>query len=98
MTTAAVKTTPERGVGLARIINARVTYRNAPMHMLEKFTFKDIDMHISSLLKGEALTNVSFCRHVTGLKFLVPQGTQMSTSSLMSGYLQQGCQKRTWTA
>src|ERR671915_6912 len=43
MTTAAVKTTPERGVGLARIINARVTYRNAPMHMLEKFTFKDID-------------------------------------------------------
>jgi glutamyl-tRNA reductase len=42
-TTAAVKTTPETGVGLARIINARVTYRNAPMHMLEKFTFKDID-------------------------------------------------------
>ena len=43
MTTAAVKTTPERGVGLAQIINARVTYRNAPMHMLEKFTFKDIE-------------------------------------------------------
>jgi glutamyl-tRNA reductase len=43
MTTATVKTTPETRVGLARIINARVTYRNAPMHLLEKFTFKDID-------------------------------------------------------
>jgi glutamyl-tRNA reductase len=41
--TAIVKATPETGVGLARIINARVTYRNAPMHLLEKFTFKDID-------------------------------------------------------
>ncbi|MDQ3853268.1 MAG: glutamyl-tRNA reductase [Thermoproteota archaeon] len=43
MTTATVKTTAETRVGLARIINARVTYRNAPMHLLEKFTFKDID-------------------------------------------------------
>ena len=41
--TATVKTRPETGIGLARIINARVTYRNAPMHLLEKFTFKDID-------------------------------------------------------
>ncbi|HJU96045.1 MAG TPA: glutamyl-tRNA reductase [Nitrososphaera sp.] len=41
--TATVKTTSETGTGLARIINARVTYRNAPMHVLEKFTFKDID-------------------------------------------------------
>jgi glutamyl-tRNA reductase len=41
--TATVKTTPETQVGLARIINARVTYRNAPMHLLEKFIFKDID-------------------------------------------------------
>jgi glutamyl-tRNA reductase len=41
--TATVKTTAETGVGLARIVNARVTYRNAPMHLLEKFTFKDID-------------------------------------------------------
>ena len=41
--TATVKTTPETRVGLARIINARVTYRNAPMHLLEKFIFKDID-------------------------------------------------------
>jgi glutamyl-tRNA reductase len=41
--TAIVKATPETRVGLARIINARVTYRNAPMHLLEKFTFKDID-------------------------------------------------------
>jgi glutamyl-tRNA reductase len=41
--TATVKTIPETAVGLARIVNARVTYRNAPMHLLEKFTFKDID-------------------------------------------------------
>jgi glutamyl-tRNA reductase len=41
--TAIVKATTETRVGLARIINARVTYRNAPMHLLEKFTFKDID-------------------------------------------------------
>jgi glutamyl-tRNA reductase len=41
--TAIVKATPETQVGLARIVNARVTYRNAPMHLLEKFTFKDID-------------------------------------------------------
>jgi glutamyl-tRNA reductase len=42
--TATVKATPETRVGLARIVNARVTYRNAPMHLLEKFTFKDMDM------------------------------------------------------
>jgi glutamyl-tRNA reductase len=41
--TASVKTTPQTRVGLARIVNARVTYRNAPMHLLEKFMFKDID-------------------------------------------------------
>ncbi|MDP8889303.1 MAG: glutamyl-tRNA reductase [Thermoproteota archaeon] len=41
--TATVKTIPETRVGLARIVNARVTYRNAPMHLLEKFTFKDMD-------------------------------------------------------
>ncbi|HEX6282006.1 MAG TPA: glutamyl-tRNA reductase [Nitrososphaera sp.] len=41
--TATVKATPETRVGLAGIVNARVTYRNAPMHLLEKFTFKDID-------------------------------------------------------
>ena len=41
--TTIVKATPETRVGLARIVNARVTYRNAPMHLLEKFTFKDID-------------------------------------------------------
>jgi glutamyl-tRNA reductase len=41
--TATVKPTPETPVGLAGIVNARVTYRNAPMHLLEKFTFKDVD-------------------------------------------------------
>jgi glutamyl-tRNA reductase len=30
--------------GLSHIINARVTYRNAPIHILEKFAFKDLDV------------------------------------------------------
>jgi glutamyl-tRNA reductase len=41
--TAAIRATSETAVGLVQIVNARVTYRNAPMHLLEKFTFKDID-------------------------------------------------------
>src|SRR5215210_317171 len=41
--TAAIRAKPETAVGLLHIVNARVTYRNAPMHLLEKFTFKDID-------------------------------------------------------
>jgi len=39
--TAAIKTAP--ATAPIHIVNARVTYRNAPIHMLEKFTFKDID-------------------------------------------------------
>lgn len=39
--TAAIKTAP--AIAPLHIINARVTYRNAPIHLLEKFTFKDID-------------------------------------------------------
>jgi glutamyl-tRNA reductase len=30
-------------VSHSHIINARVTYRNAPIHLLEKFTFKDVE-------------------------------------------------------
>lgn len=41
--TAIIKATSETPRGLTEIINGRVTYRNAPMHLLEKFTFKDID-------------------------------------------------------
>jgi glutamyl-tRNA reductase len=41
--TAAIRATSETAVGLVQIVNARVTYRNAPMHLLEKFAFKDID-------------------------------------------------------
>jgi len=40
---AAIRATPETAVGLLQIVNARVTYRNAPMHLLEKFTFRDLD-------------------------------------------------------
>ena len=49
--TAAIKTAP--AIAPLHIINARVTYRNAPIHLLEKFTFKDIDdAHKAFLEKG----------------------------------------------
>ncbi|HEX7031410.1 MAG TPA: glutamyl-tRNA reductase, partial [Nitrososphaera sp.] len=41
-TTAATKTSAPSAAPVY-IVNARVTYRNAPIHFLEKFTFKDID-------------------------------------------------------
>jgi glutamyl-tRNA reductase len=48
--TAAVKTAP--AVAPVHIVNARITYRNAPIHMLEKFTFKDIDGAHRAFLKN----------------------------------------------
>jgi glutamyl-tRNA reductase len=47
--TAATKTAP--AVAPVHIVNARVTYRNAPIHLLEKFTFKDIDNAHKAFLK-----------------------------------------------
>src|SRR3970282_77343 len=47
--TAAIKTAP--AIAPLHIINARVTYRNAPIHLLEKFTFKDIDNAHKAFLK-----------------------------------------------
>ena len=47
--TAAVKTAP--AIVPLHVVNARVTYRNAPIHMLEKFTFKDIDGAHKAFLK-----------------------------------------------
>ncbi|HEX2014175.1 MAG TPA: glutamyl-tRNA reductase, partial [Nitrososphaera sp.] len=35
-----------------RVVNARVTYRNAPIHLLEKFTFKDVDEAHRALLRS----------------------------------------------
>ncbi len=40
--TAAVKTQDRNFALPVQVINARVTYKNAPIHLLEKFTFKDI--------------------------------------------------------
>jgi glutamyl-tRNA reductase len=37
------------------VINARVTYRNAPIHLLEKFTFKDLDNAHKTLLEKAEL-------------------------------------------
>ena len=47
--TAATKTAP--AVTPLHIVNARVTYRNAPIHLLEKFTFKDVDGAHRAFLK-----------------------------------------------
>jgi glutamyl-tRNA reductase len=51
--TAAIKTAP--AVAPIHIVNARVTYRNAPIHLLEKFTFKDIDRAHKAFLKKVGL-------------------------------------------
>jgi glutamyl-tRNA reductase len=41
--TAAIKTHDSHFSPPVQIINARVTYKNAPIHLLEKFAFKDIE-------------------------------------------------------
>ena len=38
------------------IINARITFRNSPIHVLEKFTFKDIDEAYSNFKKHSGLS------------------------------------------
>ena len=38
------------------IINARVTFRNSPIHVLEKFTFKDLDNAYSNFKKHSGLS------------------------------------------
>src|SRR3970040_767415 len=38
------------------IINARVTFRNSPIHVLEKFTFKDLDDAYSHFKKHSGLS------------------------------------------
>jgi glutamyl-tRNA reductase len=35
-----------------QIVNARVTYRNAPIHLLERFAFKDLDASYTAFLKS----------------------------------------------
>ena len=37
------------------VLNARVTYRNAPIHLLEKFTFEDLDHAYKTLLGEDAV-------------------------------------------
>ena len=38
-----------------QVINARVTYRNAPIHLLERFTFKDLDRSYKTFLEKAGL-------------------------------------------
>ncbi|MFY9300413.1 MAG: glutamyl-tRNA reductase [Candidatus Nitrosotenuis sp.] len=40
---------------MSKIINARVTFRNSPIHILEKFTFKDVDSAYESFRKHSGL-------------------------------------------
>ena len=47
--TAAIKTEP--AVVPLHVVNARFTYRNAPIHLLEKFAFKDVDGAHNAFLK-----------------------------------------------
>jgi len=43
---------------MSSIINARVTFRNSPIHILEKFTFKDIDSAYESFRKHSGLDEI----------------------------------------
>ncbi len=40
---------------MSNIINARVTFRNSPIHVLEKFTFKDLDSAYESFRRHSGL-------------------------------------------
>lgn len=50
--TAAIKTRDSCFSPPVQIINARVTYRNAPIHLLEKFTFKDVESAHKAFLQS----------------------------------------------
>ncbi|WP_048193967.1 glutamyl-tRNA reductase [Candidatus Nitrosotenuis uzonensis] len=43
---------------MSNIINARVTFRNSPIHILEKFTFKDLDSAYESFKKHSGLNEI----------------------------------------
>ena len=40
------------------IINARVTFRNAPIHVLEQFTIKDVEKAYEQFKKDSGLDDV----------------------------------------
>ena len=46
------------------IINARVTFRKSPIHVLERFSFSDVDEAYSSFKKHAELRAVSYT-HLT---------------------------------
>lgn len=94
--TATVKTTSETGTGLARIINARVTYRNAPMHLLEKFTFKDIDKAHKVFIEKAGFDECVILQTCNRVEIFGATKDRMNTSYLMSGVLLRACQERTW--
>jgi glutamyl-tRNA reductase len=52
--TAAIKAQDSPRSPPVQIVNARVTYRNAPIHLLEKFTFKDIESAHKAFLENGA--------------------------------------------
>lgn len=53
MTAAAIKAHDSSSFALPiQVINARVTYKNAPIHLLEKFTFKDVEAAHRAFVDG----------------------------------------------
>jgi glutamyl-tRNA reductase len=50
--TAVGATDPLPASSRLQVVNARVTYRNAPIHLLEKFTFKDLDLAHRSFVEA----------------------------------------------
>ena len=50
-------------------MNARVTFKNVPLHTLSKFTFKDVNAACLEFKKIPALTNASLFKLQAGLKY-----------------------------
>jgi hypothetical protein len=93
--TTIIKATSETPTGQNENINARVTYRNAPMHLLEKFTFKDVDKAHKVFLEGAGFDECVILQTCNRVEIFGAAKTPMRTSCLMNGFLPRGCQKRT---
>ena len=85
---AAIRATPETAVGLLQIVNARVTYRNAPMHLLEKFTFRDLDEAHRVFLERAGFEECIILQTCNRVEVFGVTKEPNKDSSLTSGYLQ----------
>jgi hypothetical protein len=60
------------------VINARLTYRDAPIHLLEKFAFKDLHYAHRLLLEKAQLKDALSHKRVIEWKFLLSAQIQTS--------------------